>query len=238
MSGTDVRQTDARHPSIARIAMLGGTFDPVHIGHLRSAVELGEALALDAVHMIPVHVPPHRTAPGISAEHRLAMLEAGIGDTPGLVADDREVRRSGHSYSVDTLASLREAWGEQARLVMAVGHDAFLGLPDWHQYERLLSLAHIVVIDRPDHEEPLKPALASLIEGREVATVESLMTAPAGHLLRLRLPSRMAIAATEVRRRLQQGLSVRYLIPESVERYIETHGLYRESGTGVDGLSE
>ena len=92
---------------------------------------------------------------------------------------------------------------------------------------------------QPDRAEaPLEPALASLIEGREVATVESLMAAPAGHLLRLRLPSRMAIAATEVRRRLQEGLSVRYLIPESVERYIETHELYRESGAGVDGLSE
>jgi len=219
---------DMRDSSIARIAMLGGTFDPVHMGHLRSAVELGEALALDAVHMIPAYVPPHRKMPGISAEHRLAMLEAGIGDTPGLVADDREVRRSGHSYSVDTLASLREEWGDQARLVMAVGHDAFLGLPDWHQRERLLSLAHIVVIDRPDHEAPLEPELASLIEGREVASVEALMAAPAGRLLRLRLPSRMAIAATEVRRRLQRGLSVRYLIPESVERYIATHGLYRQ----------
>lgn len=215
--------------SVPRIAMLGGTFDPVHVGHLRSAVELGEALALDAVHMIPVYVPPHRKAPGISAEHRLAMLEAGIGDTPGLVADDREVRRSGHSYSVDTLAALREEWGEQARLVMAVGHDAFLGLPEWHQRERLLSLAHIVVIDRPDHEAPLEPALASLIEGREVSTIEAMMASPGGNVLRLRLPSRMAIAATEVRRRLQQGLSVRYLIPESVERYIATHGLYRHS---------
>lgn len=215
--------------SAPRIAMLGGTFDPVHVGHLRSAVELGETLTLDAVHMIPVHVPPHRKAPGISAEDRLAMLEAGIGNTPGLVADDREVRRSGHSYSVDTLASLREEWGEQARLVMAVGHDAFLGLPEWHQRERLLSLAHIVVIDRPDHEAPLEPELAALIEGREVSTTEELMASPSGNLLRLRLPSRMAIAATDVRRRLQQGLSVRYLIPEPVERYIAKHGLYRHS---------
>lgn len=241
MYGVDVQDVsflEQQGASMPRIAMLGGTFDPVHMGHLRSAVELGEVLALDAVHMIPVHVPPHRQAPGISAEHRLAMLKAGIGTTPGLVADDREVRRSGHSYSVDTLASLREEWGEQARLVMAVGHDAFLGLPDWHQRERLLSLAHIVVIDRPDHDAPLEPELAALIEGREVSTVETMMAAPAGNLLRLRLPSRMAIAATEVRRRLQQGLSVRYLIPEPVERYIESHGLYREPGAGVQALSE
>ncbi|GHB10877.1 nicotinate-nucleotide adenylyltransferase [Salinicola rhizosphaerae] len=215
--------------------MLGGTFDPVHLGHLRSAVELREVLGLDRVHMIPVHVPPHREVPGISAEHRLAMLAAGIGDTPGLLADDREIRRSGHSYSVDTLASLREELGEQARLVMAVGHDAFLGLPSWHRKEALLSLAHIVVIDRPDHEAPLEPALASLIEGREVASVSAMMAAPCGNLLRLRLPSRMAIAATEVRNRLQGGRSVRYLLPEAVEAYIERRGLYRRHGAVAAG---
>ncbi|WP_251978304.1 nicotinate-nucleotide adenylyltransferase [Salinicola avicenniae] len=215
--------------------MLGGTFDPVHLGHLRSAIELREVLALDVVHMIPVHVPPHREAPGISAEHRLAMLAAGIGDTPGLVADDREIRRTGHSYSVDTLASLRDELGDTARLVMAVGHDAFLGLPNWHQHERLFSLAHIVVLDRPDHESPLEPALAALISGREAASVDELMQAPYGGLLRLRLPSRMAIAATEVRRRLQAGQSVRYLLPPSVEDYIASHGLYRARGSGVHG---
>lgn len=222
---------EAAAPS--RVAMLGGTFDPVHLGHLRSAVELGEVLDLDRVHMIPVHVPPHREAPGICAEHRLAMLAAGIGDTPGLVADDREIRRSGQSYSIDTLTSLRDELGDEARLVMAVGHDAFLGLPSWHQRERLLALAHIVVIDRPDHEAPLEPALANLIDGREVSTVEAMMSAPSGNLLRLRLPSRMAIAATEVRKRLQSGRSVRYLLPEAVERYIASHGLYRRTGTGV-----
>lgn len=210
-----------------RVGMLGGTFDPVHLGHLRSAVELGEALALDALHMIPVHVPPHRDAPGIAPAHRLAMLAAGIGDTPGLVADDREIRRSGHSYSTDTLASLRQEWGEHARLVMAVGHDAFLGLPEWHEKERLFALAHVVVIDRPDHEAPLAPELRELIAGREVEDSEALMSEPAGRLLRLKLPSRMAIAATELRRRIQSGASVRYLVPPAVERYIAEHDLYQ-----------
>lgn len=233
MSVSDVGGVDmsGRAP---RIAMLGGTFDPVHLGHLRSAVELREALVLDRVHMIPVHVPPHRVAPGIAAGDRLAMLAAGIGDTPGLLADDREIRRSGHSFSVDTLASLRAEYGEQARLVMAVGHDAFLGLPQWHQYQRLLSLAHVVVLDRPDHAAPLAPELSALIAGREVATVEALMVAPAGGVLRLSLPSRMAIAATEVRRRLQRGQSVRYLLAEATERYIAAQGLYREATRGAD----
>ncbi|MHB0776986.1 nicotinate-nucleotide adenylyltransferase [Halomonas sp. WWR20] len=210
-----------------RIAMLGGTFDPVHLGHLRSAVELGEALALDRVHMVPAHVPPHREAPGGSSDERLAMLEAGIGDTPGLIADGREIRREGPSYSVDTLALLRDEMGEHCRLVMALGHDAFLQLHRWHEPERLFELANMVVIERPGHAAHLSPALAELIDGREVDSVSALMCQPAGRLLRLRLPSRMAISATEIRQRLQRGASVRYLLPEAVERYIVERKLYR-----------
>lgn len=207
--------------------MLGGTFDPVHLGHLRSAVELREALALDRVHMVPSHVPPHREAPGVVAAERLAMLEAGIGDTPGLIADRRELERDGPSYSADTLASLRSELGEWPRLVMAVGHDAFLKLADWHTPERLFELAHIVVIERPDHRAALPAALAALIAGREATDGEGLFAQPAGGLLRLRLPSRMAISATDLRRRLSEGRSVRYLLPAAVESYIHSRKLYR-----------
>ncbi|MGJ7460652.1 nicotinate-nucleotide adenylyltransferase [Halomonas sp. MA07-2] len=207
--------------------MLGGTFDPVHLGHLRSAVELREFLELDRVHMIPACVPPLRGEPRVSPEQRLAILRLGIGDTPGLVADPRELHRDGPSFSADTLASLREEVGGQARLVMALGHDAFLRLADWHEPERLFTLAHLVVIDRPDFEAPLPAPLEALIAGREVADAEALMSRPAGGLLRLALPSRMAISATEVRRRLAEGRSVRYLLPEAVERHLMQHGLYR-----------
>ncbi len=210
-----------------RLAMLGGTFDPVHLGHLRSAVELREALALDRVHMIPAAMPPLRGEPRVSPDERLALLRLGIGDTPGLLADPRELERDGPSYSADTLASLRREVGEEARLVMALGHDAFLRLADWHEPERLFALAHVVVIDRPDHEAALPAALARLLAGREVESGEALMAAPAGKLLRLRLPSRMAISATEVRRRLAAGRSVRYLLPEPVEARILARGLYR-----------
>lgn len=214
-------------PRPPRLAMLGGTFDPVHLGHLRSAVELHEALALDRVHLIPASVPPLRGEPRVSPGQRLALLRLGIGDTPGLVADPRELHREGSSFSVDTLASLREEAGPDARLVMALGHDAFLRLAEWHEPERLFALAHLVVIDRPDFAAPLPAALEALIAGREVAGVEALMARPAGGLLRLALPSRMAISATEVRRRLAEGRSVRYLLPEAVERHLLEHGLYR-----------
>ncbi len=159
--------------------------------------------------------------------NRLEMLEAGIGDTPGLCADDRELGRSGPSYSVDTLASLRNEFGGQTRLVMALGVDAFLKLTEWQDPGRLFELAHLVVIARPGHTAAPSPALQALIEGREVGDAANLFATPAGRLLHLRLPSRMDISATELRRRLQAGLSVRYLLPNTVETYIQSRSLYR-----------
>lgn len=219
-------------PPVPRIAMLGGTFDPVHLGHLRSAVELREALALDRVHMIPAARPPLRGEPRVTPEERLTLLRLGIGDTPGLVADPRELERDGPSYSADTLAELRREYGPEARLVMALGHDAFLRLADWHAPERLFAEAHLVVVDRPDHAAALPEALAALVDGREVETPDALMASPAGGLLRLRLPSRMAISATGVRRRLAEGRSVRYLLPEAVEARALSLGLYRRAPAG------
>lgn len=207
--------------------MLGGTFDPVHLGHLRSAVELRETLGLDRVHMVPANMPPLRDAPQVAPGERLALLRLGIGDTPGLVADARELERDGPSYSADTLASLREEYGVQARLVMAVGHDAFLRLADWHSPQRLFELAHLVVIDRPGHQAPLSAALSELIAGREVDSPAALMQRPAGRLLRLALPTRMALSATAIRQRLEAGRSVRYLLPEAVEARIIANSLYR-----------
>jgi len=218
---------DRAGTSPPRLAMLGGTFDPVHLGHLRSAVELREALDLDRVHMVPAAMPPLRGEPSVSAADRLALLRLGIGDTPGLVADPRELERDGPSYTADTLASLRRELGAEARLIMALGHDAFLRLADWHEPERLFALAHVVVIDRPDHQAALPEKLVELLEGREVEERAALMARPAGQLLRLRLPSRMAISATEVRRRLSAGRSVRYLLPEAVEAHLLSRGLYR-----------
>lgn len=210
-----------------RIGMLGGTFDPVHLGHLRSAVELYEALSLDRLHMIPAQQPPLRGRPQVSAKQRLALLTAGIGDTPGLIADNRELRRDGPSYSADTLAELRAEVGDQARLVMAIGFDAFLRLTQWHQPERLFELAHLVVIARPGYGDPLPALLRELVEHRRVDSIETLMQQPCGSYLSLELPSLMAISATYVRECLEAGKSVRYLLPDPVERAIEQGGLYR-----------
>ncbi|ALM52894.1 nicotinate-nucleotide adenylyltransferase [Halomonas huangheensis] len=207
--------------------MLGGTFDPVHLGHLRTAVELRMALALDGVHMIPSAQPPLRDRPQVSSQQRLALLRLAIDSTPGLLADPCELERDGPSWSADTLGDLRARYGDQARLIMALGHDAFLKLADWHQPERLFELAHVVVVDRPDHEKALPGALQRLLAGREVASADALEQRPCGSLLRLRLPSRMAISATFVRDSLARGDSVRYLLSEAVEQEILRLGLYR-----------
>lgn len=212
-----------------RIGMLGGTFDPVHLGHLRSAVELKEALQLDQLHMIPAQQPPLRGRPQVSAPQRLALLKAGIGDTPGLIADDRELRRDGPSYSVDTLVELRSEFGEQARLMMAIGYDAFLRLTQWYLPERLFALAHLVVIARPGYSEPLPAPLMELVGSRAVDSVEKLMQRPCGGYLMLELPSLMAISATYIRERLETGKSIRYLVPEPVEKSIRQRGLYQQS---------
>ena len=227
MCALDASSAGAAMSRPPRVAMLGGTFDPVHLGHLRSAVELRMQLGLDRVHMIPAHVPPHRAAPGVSSTERLAMLRAGIGDTPGLYADDRELRREGPSYSADTLTSLREEYGSEARLLMVVGHDAFLKLASWHDPEELFALAHVVVIDRPGHAAPLPPVLQELIAGREVKDSDALFDAPHGSLMRLALPSRLAVSATAIRGWLASGESVRYLLPEAVLSHIARGGLYR-----------
>lgn len=217
------------HKQIApmRIGMLGGTFDPVHLGHLRSAIEVREALGLDKLHMIPAPQPPLRDTPQVSAVQRFELLKAGIGDTPGLLADDRELHRDGPSYSVDTLSELRQQYGDKVPLVMVIGFDAFLRLARWHNAERLFDFAHLVVISRPGYQSPWPEALKELVGNREVSSVQSLMHNTHGGLLMLTLPSLMAISATYIRERLQAGKSVRYLLPESVEQAIFKYGLYQ-----------
>lgn len=216
-----------QQPAAPRVAMLGGTFDPVHLGHLRSAVELREHLALDCVHLMAASLPPLRETPQIAPQERLALLRLGVDDTPGLVVDGRELERDGPSYSADTLASLRAEYGAEACLIMALGHDAFLRLPEWRSPQRLFELAHVVVIERPDYQAPLSPALCELIAGREVDSSETLLQRPAGGLLRLALPTRLAISATTIRQRLAAGQSVRYLLPEAVEARIVSASLYQ-----------
>jgi nicotinate-nucleotide adenylyltransferase len=210
------------------IGIFGGTFDPVHLGHLRSALELAERLGLQEVRMVLAGVPPHRGTPATTVDRRWRMLELALADQRLLQADAREVRRAGPSYMVDTLASFRAEFGERP-LCLLLGSDAFLALPSWHRWEALFDFAHVVVAGRPGQEQseaqlvsPLRPHL----ERRLTDRVEALTEQPAGLIL-FQPVTRLEISATLLRGLRAQGRSIRYLTPEPVRVYIESEGLYQ-----------
>lgn len=211
-----------------RIAMFGGTFNPVHVGHLRAAIELREQLALDQVHMIVNREPPHRQVPGVSGQDRFAMLSAAVAPLDGVVADARELEREGPSYTVDTLRSLRDQYGADACLMMVVGVDAFLGLASWRQPDVLFSLAHIVVIQRPGAELVLSDEVAALVDGRRADGIDDLMARTSGCYLPLRLPTPIELSATAIRERLALGQDTRYLLAPEVLGVIAERQLYRQ----------
>ena len=208
------------------IGVLGGTFDPVHFGHLRSALELLETLGLAEVRLVPCGHPPHRSPPRAPASARLAMLELAVTGQPGLRVDPRELERPGPSYMVDTLASLREEQGTRP-LCLILGSDAFLGLPGWHRWQELVQLAHLVVMHRPgwDLDDNLAAPLAQLVEARRVYEAAALAAQPAGSILLVPVTP-LDISATAIRTLIAAGRSPRYLLPDVVWEHIRAHGLY------------
>ena len=208
-----------------RIGILGGTFDPVHIGHLRSALGVAELLELDEMRLVPCARPPHRETPSSTAEHRLAMVRCAVGGQLPLRVDDRELRRDKPSYTIDTLESLREELGPELKLYLLLGWDAFCGLPSWHRWLELLDYCHILVLQRPDADSEPPEALRNLLAARTVSTPEALIGS-AGHITFI-WQTPLAISATQIRQLLSCGRSVRFLVPDAVLAYINTHGLYR-----------
>ncbi len=196
------------------IGILGGTFDPVHNGHLRLAIEMREALGLSSVKLIPALLPPLREAPGTDASHRLRMLEAAIEGEDGMEIDDRELHRNGPSYTVDTLRSLREDIGD-APLCLIVGMDAFLRFDQWHEWEALPELAHIAVAHRPGSGSPKSGAVADLVKARGIDEPAKLCERGAGHVIVRKIPA-LDISATRIRELLGAGRSIRYLVPDPV----------------------
>jgi len=193
-----------------RIGLFGGTFDPIHNGHLRAAIELLEQLELDRVHLIPAAVPPHRPQPQFSATERLALLRLALEGQVGLEADDCELERGGPSYSIDTLREMRRRFPD-AVLHLALGVDAYNGLPQWHQAAALLDECHLIVLKRPGTEL----ADLGLSAGRMVERKDQLRGKPAGLVLTLDIPQ-LAISATQVRDKLARGLSLFGLLPDAV----------------------
>lgn len=207
------------------IGIFGGTFDPVHYGHLRPLLEVREALSLDEVRLIPCYIPPHRGAPGATPAQRLAMLRLALDEAPGFVIDERELQRGGPSYMVDTLQSLRDELGSEP-MVFILGMDAFIKLDSWHQWQRLIELTHIVVMQRPGSAMP-SGAVAELMAARRVNESSELQKMSAGGIW-FQPVTQLEIAATAIRERVTQGRDIRFLVPETVRQYIEANGLYRK----------
>ena len=196
------------------IGIFGGTFDPVHIGHLRLATEVAETLSLSRVHLVPAAIPPHRGEPLLDPATRLDLVARSIADEPGFVLDDREHRRDGPSYTADTLDEFTAAFPGEP-LVLMMGMDAFNGLPDWHEVERILKTAHIAVATRPGSEAT--GTAADWLAQRRVEPDE-LAGAPAGRIVSVPI-TRLDISATALRALVEQGRSLRYLVPEPVSAY-------------------
>ncbi len=213
------------------IGLLGGTFDPIHHGHLRIAQEALEQCNLSQIRFIPSGTPPHRAAPMAPAEARWDMVCLAVRNHPGFVADGREVSRTGPCYTVDTLGEIRTEMGETQPLCLIVGGDAFLQLHTWHEWKRLFELAHIVVLQRagglPLGNAMLNadPALQYEYRKRLAPGALALQESSAGAIFVADMPA-LEISATDIRRRCARGRDVHYLLPDAVADYIHTHELY------------
>lgn len=213
------------------MGVFGGTFDPVHYGHLRTAFEMLQALRFDEVRFMPCGKPPHREAPVAGAELRLAMVRDATLGQDGFVVDDRELQRDGPSYSVDTLAGLREEF-PQRPLALMIGMDAFLGLPKWHHWRDILDLAHIVVAHRPGWRAPDMGPLGELLSARGTHRIDDLHEAESGKIF-IHDVTQLEISSTEIRELVGAGRNPRFLIPDSVYDVILESGCYAHCGEHV-----
>ena len=212
------------------IGILGGTFDPIHYGHLRLGEELGEALKLEEVRLLPSGTPPHRSAPTAASEHRLEMTRLAAEDNPRFRVDDREIRRAGPGYMFDTLTSMRAEAGTTQPLVLLLGADAFLELATWHRWHELFGLAHIAVAHRPGFPverwaEQMPQPLAREYTGRLMHQPLAVHLSPGGGVVVVPFTA-LDISATALREMLRTGRSPRYLLPAQVLDYIRSNDLY------------
>ena len=209
------------------VGILGGTFDPVHHGHLRLAIEMAEALDLAEVRLIPLYIPPHREPPTAPAALRLCMLDVAVADTPPLTVDDRELRRARVSYTVETLAGLRGDLPGRP-LCLILGMDAFAGLEGWQGWREIIGLAHLAVAKRPGSALAPSGPIQDLLDRHGVTDPSDLHRREAGCLLIRDVPA-LDISASAIRARIAAGRSPRHLLPDAVLELIERNSLYRET---------
>ena len=210
------------------LGLFGGTFDPVHFGHLRLAEEAIEQLGLGGVRWIPAGQPPHRDTPRVTAVQRLDMVLRSTAGNARFSVDASEVEAAAPSYTVHTLERLRRELGGKQALVLLVGADAFAGLPTWYRWRDILALAHVAVSHRPGfpvEASCLPEELAALFAERQ-STPGALNAAPGGAIVPFAM-TQLAISATQIRQLLAAGRSARYLLPDPVLDYIKLHQLYK-----------
>jgi len=207
------------------LAVLGGTFDPIHFGHLRAAVEAREKLGLRTLILLPSGNPPHRDSTGATAAQRLHMVRLAVQVYPDLLVDQREAEREGYSWMVDTLAGLRAELGSQRPLALLVGQDAVNQLDSWKDWRRLFELAHIIVMRRPDAVHAYSTDLSREVQPRLTGDFAALQARASGLVLPLEV-TQLAISSTDIRDRFAEGRSCRFLLPDTVIEYIVESGLY------------
>jgi len=203
------------------IGIYGGTFNPVHYGHLRTALEVKELFDLEQLRLIPCRLPPHRHEPDVDGEMRLTMLNLAIDDAPGLVSDRRELDRDGPSYMIDTLASLRAENPDEA-LILFIGADAFAGLERWHLWQQLFDYAHVVVMTRPACKMPV---MSEFLRERLSEDRRQLQQKKSGRLF-FQAVTALDISATAIREMIVSGHDPKFLLPDAVLAYIRQHQLY------------
>jgi len=228
--------TPHTRPVTPPIGLLGGTFDPIHYGHLRLAEEMADALGLARVRFLPSGTPPHRPAPAAPARARRDMVTLAIAGNPRFVLDEHEILQTTPGYTVDTLTALRAELGADTPLVLILGADAFAGLEAWSRWRQLFELAHLAVAHRPGVavaalEEALPAQLRAEFDRRRAPVPDALAQTPAGRIW-LHPMTALDIAARHLRERMAHGQSLRYLMPEVVIDYILLHKLYRQESNG------
>ena len=209
----------------SEIAILGGTFDPIHLGHLLSANHVKNILSVKEVRLVPSSQPPHKKLPESSADHRLEMLRLAVEDFPGIVIDDREICREGPSYSVDTLNSLRSEVGLREAIYLVMGMDAFSLFDDWHRCDDICELCHIIVLKRPGYDVNFSGEMNDWMKDR-ICSLGQFNDQSGGKVCLLEL-EQVDISSTEIREAFHRGLKPSMHLTSKVENYIQRHGLYR-----------
>lgn len=207
-----------------RIGLFGGTFNPIHFGHLRLAEELHETFQLDKVLFIPAGIPPHRAIPSVSSQNRAEMIALAIEDQAHFELSSYEIKKETPSYTVETLEYFRTIYPSETTFFLFLGMDAFLGLPQWHRWQALFDLTHIIVATRVGYHFP---QTWDWLRKRILPKNDSQTSAPTGQIFTHSF-TELAISATQIRTLTQQHKSTRYLLPKEVSLYIEKYHLYRK----------